>query len=465
MSTPIEFLAGARRTVRVLALVATVAALTSCGNDNDAQVGASLRIQTGSALINGATCGLSDAFGKALAANVVTSTSGSATFTDVASSTGMVLVTCNGGSYTDLATGRTLTPARLRSYTAAPSPNDPTSSAMVTPLTELAVRLLGTQSASEQYTTVRGQVARAFGLDPIDIGNVTPTDLSINPAIDDAASRYGLALAALSQLEMAGSAGATTDALLTAYAANFDSQGFPKAMTLPLAYGRALEAVLANLRFQPRLAAAGSTVARDLFDKAVHVEPLAIIDYVDADNSPTDSGEALHVIEPGAASTLFIGGRWLSIGLDVRLAGAECLLYDLQTDDHEESTGDQEVIAECPAQPAGKAMLVVRDAGAVVNQTEMTVQSTAPVPAAAERMRALAAGDVGTGPVTLTGTVTAIGPTVDTTSGAHNYATTRTFTVKGVVVELLDRDANGAVLRQTSTDAEGKYSFAGIDAG
>ena len=254
---------------------------------------------------------------------------------------------------------------------------------------------------------------------------------------------------------------------MTAFADNLDANGYPKEMALPLAYAQSLENLLSNTRLRTRLAAVGNPLARELFDNAVHVEPLAIVDYVDADDSPTDSGDALHMIEPGVPSTLSLGGRWLYIGLDVRLAGAECTLYDLETDEQNNSTGEQEVTVECPPQPDGtKAMLVVKDAGIEVHRTELTVQAGAKTTNEAPRKRALAVGNApGTGPVTLTGSVTAVAPTVDTTSGAHNYAATRSFTVKGVVVELLDRDANGAVLRDTNTDTAGRYSFAGLDAG
>ncbi len=464
MPDTIREVSRAGRGLRTLALLGAMAALAGCGSD-DALPGPTLRIQTGAAPINGASCSLTDAGGKSLASNVSTLSDGGATFTGVGSSSGLVVVTCTGGTYADLASGRTLTAARLRSVTAAPAAPGSVGTAMVTPLTELAVRLLGTQSADAQYATTRRWVARSFGLDQIDIGSVAAPDLSSATAADDAASRHALALAALSQLQSSGSAGADLEALIAAFASNTDSHGFPKAMPLPRAYAHALESVLRNNRLQPRLGAVGDLLARELFDNAVHVEPLATIDYVDADDSPTDSGDALHVIEPGIASTLAIGGRWLTIGLDVRLAGAECALFDLETDEQEQSTGDQEVTAECPAQPAGQAMLVVRDAGVVVYQTEMTVQAAPATPASGDRKRALAVGNTGTGPVTLGGTVTAIAPTVDTTSGAHNYASTRTFTVKGVVVELLDRDANGAAIRESTTDGEGKYSFLGVDAG
>ncbi len=452
------------KTLRVVTALAVMAGLSACGlGDSDSSAGPALSIRAGAAPISGASCSLSDATGKSIAANAVTSSAGTASFTDVMPSTGLVLVTCTGGSATDLASGRTLTAPRLRAYTAAPAAGTD-STALVTPLTELAVRLLGSQPADAGYATMRDRVARAFGLEGIDIGRVTALDLSSNTAADDAVSRHGLALAALSQLESAGSFGMTTDALLSSFAANIDANGYPKDMALPLAYAQSIETVLTSNRLRTRLAAVGNTIARDLFDKAVHVEPLATIDYVDADDSPTDSGDALHAIEPNAPSTLYLGGRWLSIGLDVRLAGAECTLYDLATDEEEKSTGEQEVTAECPAQPAGKAMLTVKDAGIEVHRTEFTVQAGVKTSDTA-RKRALAVGNApGTGPVTLTGTVSAIAPTVDTTSAAHNYAVTRTFTVKGVVVELLDRAANGAVLRDTVTDADGRYSFVGLDA-
>lgn len=456
--------ARARSGLRSLAMLSMVAALAACSSD-DAEPGPTLRIQTVGAPVSGASCSLTDAAGKSLAANVSTGSTGSAIFTDVASGAGLALVSCTGGSYTDLASGRTLSAPRLRSHSAIPTATAGVGTVIVSPLTELAVRLLGNQSAASQYATTRNWVARGFGLDKIDIGSVAATDLSTTAAADDAASRHGMALAALSQMALGGSAGTTTEGLITAFAANTDSHGFPKEMTLPLAYAKAIESAVANTRLQPRIGTVGNTVARELFDRAVHVEPLAVIEYVDADDSPTDSGDALHVIEPGVVSTLSIGGRWMYIGMDVRLNGAECQLYDFVTDDHEASNGEQEVTAECPAQPAGKATLVVRDAGIVVNQTEMTVQAgAARSPDAADRKRALAVGNTGTGPVTLGGTVTAMAPTVDTSSGAHNYAVTRTFTVKGVVVELLDRDANGAVIRESVTDGEGRYSFPNLEA-
>ncbi len=116
---------------------------------------------------------------------------------------------------------------------------------------------------------MRGWVVRGFGLNTIDIGCVAAQDLSGNNAADGAASRHGLALA------------------------------------LPTAYVHALEAVLGNSHLRTRLATVGHTVARELFDNTVRVAPLATINDVDADDSPTDSGEALHTIEPGVLSTLY----------------------------------------------------------------------------------------------------------------------------------------------------------------
>ena len=180
--------------------LAALLVLSACGSDGDGSpAGPTLTIQTGAAPVGGATCTLTGAAGKTLAANATTSSSGAASFSDVAAAPGLTLVSCTGGSYTDLASGRTLAAPRLRAYVASPGPAG--GSAQITPFTELAVRLLSNQNADAQYVTARDRVARAFGLEGIDIGKVGALDLSNNNASDDAASRHGMALAALSQLE------------------------------------------------------------------------------------------------------------------------------------------------------------------------------------------------------------------------------------------------------------------------
>lgn len=447
---------------RASAMAAMLLTLTACFQESDD--GPTLRVQTGAAAITGARCTLTASDGRELAAAVSTDSDGSATFVDVQAATGLGLVSCSGGQYTDIASGARRASTRLRGYTTgAPGAAD-SPTVVVTPLTEMAVRLLGGRSAESGYETARSWIAGGFGLGTLDIGSVPARNLTASAAADDAASRYGLVLAALSQLEQTGTAGSTPDAWIGAFAANVDDTGFCKDMTLPMAFARALESVLDNRRVSAQLSRSGVALAREIFDKAMHAEPLATIHHVDANpDAAASSEEPDHVIAPGQPATLAIGGRWLYLGLEVRLDGGLCRVFDLETTDHETSTGEDQVSVQCPARPAGKSLLVVKDSGVVVHQTELTVAAKA---AAAERpqRRAQAFRNTGTGPVTLSGTVTAVAPTVDTTTGAHNYAATRTFAVKGVVVELLDRDANHAVLLDTATDGNGQYTFRGVDA-
>ena len=106
--------------------------------------------------------------------------------------------------------------------------------------------------------------------------SVAALDLSSNTAADDAASRHGLALAALSA--------ARDQRPLRCAAPTRCSRPSPPTSTQWLTrrtwrcrwpMPQSLEAVLSNVRLRTRLAAVGSTIARDMFDKAVHVEPLA----------------------------------------------------------------------------------------------------------------------------------------------------------------------------------------------
>ncbi len=141
----------ARVLTAVLALMGPVAAFTGCSYDHsNPPAGPTLRIQTGAAPVSGARCSLSNSTGKTLAVDVMTAAGGAAIFTEVVSAIGLALVSCSGGSYTDLASGRTMTATRLRSYATVPTSTTSSEAAMVTPLTELAVRLLGSQNATTQ---------------------------------------------------------------------------------------------------------------------------------------------------------------------------------------------------------------------------------------------------------------------------------------------------------------------------
>ena len=58
-------------------------------------------------------------------------------------------------------------------------------------------------------------------------------------------------------------------------------------------------------------------------------------------------------------------------------------------------------------------------------------------------------------------------PTIGTPTdpGGHDHSPVRSFPVRGIVVELLDRGAQDAVPMQTSTNADGCHSLPGIEAG
>ena len=443
-----------------------VTALAGCDDDIDTGPGsgAALTAAVAASSYDGGSCTLVDASGRSLASPAAVQ-AGSARFYSIGTTAGgLALLSCSGGTYTDAATGSKLAAPTLRAWTAAAT--KPGATAVVTPLTEIAVRVLGDRSAENAYATVLAQVGRNFGLAGVDLGAVVPTDLSTQAATGSDASRHGLALAALAQLQSQGKLGKSADAVLDALAANIDAYGYPKDAGTTDLYVHALEATLDNARLKANLGDPGMTLAVAAIQQIDSVNPLASIDYVETDLSPTRSEES-HVLAAGSETTLLIGGRNLGINMDVRLGGKACRLHDLEDLDEESESDQQELFADCPAQPAGAASLVVRDAGIVVSQTRLDVTTQA---ASASRKRAQSVAPApagGNGPATVSGSITAQAPTIGTPTsrGGHDYSRLRSFPVRGVVVELLDRGAQDAVLMQTSTDANGRYAFAGVDAG
>ena len=446
----------------VAALAVTV--LAGCDGDDDAAgSSAALTAAVAASSYDGGSCTLVDPTGRSLASPAAVQ-AGSARFASIGTAGGLALLSCSGGTYTDAATGSTLAAPTLRTWTAATAKTGAT--VVVTPLTEIAVRVLGNRSAESAYSTVLGQVARNFGLDGVDLAGIVPADLSAGAASNTDASRHGLALAALSQLQSQGTLGRSADAVMAALAANIDAYGYPKDLGIADLYVHALEATLSNARLKANLGDTGLTLAVAAIRQIDSVNPLATVDYVETDLSPTRSEES-HRLQAGSAAMLIVGGRNLGINMDVQLGGKACQLHDIRDLDEESESDAQEVFADCPAQAAGSARLVVRDAGIVVSQTLLSVDTQA---ASASRKYALSvatASAAGNGPATVSGTVTAQAPTIGTPTspGGHDYAQLRSFPVRGVVVELLDRGAQDVVLMQGSTDANGRYSFAGVDAG
>ena len=453
---------------RAALAAAALVALAACGGGGDNKdPGQSLAVVVGLSAASGGTCSLVDTANKRLAEPATTS-AGSANFNNVSAPTGLALLSCSGGTYTDPTTGSSLSAPTLRNWTLVSSA--PGALVVASPLTEIAVRLLGSRTASTDYSTVLGLVSTAFGLSGTDLGSSAPTDLARSAATNSDASRHGLAIAALSQLQMDGALGTTADAVMAALADNITTSGHPKSGETLDAYVHALEAVLDNTRLKANLGSIGSNLAIAAIQQVDNFVPLASIDYVETNLSPTRDGAADHEMEPGVAGTLLIGGLNLGLNMDVRLGGLVCKLHDLAGVDAETDSAAEELRADCPAQAAGTVQLVIKDAGVVVSQTTINVL----VGTAASQRRldkhALSLAPAPTnanGPATVSGSVTALAPSIGLPDnrGGHNYAAPRSFAVRGVVVELLDRGAGDAVLLQTSTDANGNYSFVGADAG
>jgi hypothetical protein len=111
--------------------------------------------------------------------------------------TGTALIECSGGSYTDEATGTTITPAPAMNAVVNMAPGG---NYVISPLTQLAYSMAGS-NLQDAIDTHNADVADQFGLDGVDITSQVPTDLNTTAAGNDAAGKYGLVLAAISQMD------------------------------------------------------------------------------------------------------------------------------------------------------------------------------------------------------------------------------------------------------------------------
>lgn len=189
----------ARKIPQFLWTIPCVALLSACGGGGGDSTSSSATTSTITASVvkgpvDGASCELysitsAGAVGDLLASG--TSVAGSVSFS-VSSANGNRLVQCTGGTYTDEATGTTMTAPRLRARVAL-SGNTPVA---VTPLTELAVAV-----APDLNNVDNSMVAEAFGLGATDITRVQPTDLNSDNAGSDEEGDYAQVLAMLSQYQ------------------------------------------------------------------------------------------------------------------------------------------------------------------------------------------------------------------------------------------------------------------------
>lgn len=201
---------------RVLFTVFLLLVLTACGGgggspgpvDNDDSKQNSPVLSSVSAFftkapVDGATCHLYDVNDQILA-GPVTSSAGAISFTAVSYS-GDVYTQCAGGSYVDEATGDSVqltAQHTMRSVTSSLSSGSNVNQ-IVTPLTELTHRLARQAGdiSSASMARYAVNVADEFGLDDIDITQVRPSELVSISGNSSDSDRYGIALAAVSQMQ------------------------------------------------------------------------------------------------------------------------------------------------------------------------------------------------------------------------------------------------------------------------
>lgn len=186
--------------------------------------------------VDGAACELfeiNSAGAKSTSIATGTTANGSVNFASV-SYTGNALIECTGGTYTDEATGNTLTAPLMRAVVSVSGAADFT----VSPLTEIAVQL----AASNLNTVDNAAVASDFGLAGVNITNVTPDDLNAVIAGNDDAGKYGSVLALVSQVH--ATAGGGLDALLGSLAGDLGDGSFSASSLSQLS--RAIEALAAS---------------------------------------------------------------------------------------------------------------------------------------------------------------------------------------------------------------------------
>ena len=175
----------------------------------DIQAAFTLSVLYFHALVDGATCEISavDSSGTSISnplASAITN-NGAVSFPGLVAVDGIALISCMGGNYVDEATGLTLDAPNSRAVVDVSS----NATFTVSPLTEIATQLA--EAADDLNTAVATHnlaVGVIFGI-PDGVSNgassaiytTAPTDLVTTAASDDAAGRYAIALALISQLD------------------------------------------------------------------------------------------------------------------------------------------------------------------------------------------------------------------------------------------------------------------------
>jgi hypothetical protein len=149
------------------------------------------------AATNGATCILTDTT-ETVVTTQITGTDGRVSFDNIDIPIGLVVLSCQGGSYLDEATGLLVNPAP--DLHASANYAGGSLQLIATSLSELAYQLANADSDLSDIREQTQNVATIFGLDGIDFMTIVPDDLNSNAVNDDSAGRIAIVLAAISQL-------------------------------------------------------------------------------------------------------------------------------------------------------------------------------------------------------------------------------------------------------------------------
>jgi hypothetical protein len=168
--------------------------------------------------LTNATCTLYNVANQAVSSGQISS-NGAVNFGQV-SQAGYMTASCSGGTYTDEATGASATSTTMRSsvYVSAAGGSV---SVVISPLTEMVMQRVG--GSAVNAAAQASIVAKALGLDGIDILAITPTDLNTASASSNAQGRYGVVLAAFAQ--MMKDQGQTLDQLIGTFVTTTNASG------------------------------------------------------------------------------------------------------------------------------------------------------------------------------------------------------------------------------------------------
>ena len=182
-----------KKALRPLLVVALAGSLAACGSSGSSSV-STITAYVAKGPVDNASCTLHLATNHAQVAGPASSTNGVVEFGDIVES-GLMYVSCTGGTYTDEATGELAEAGTLRAVKNVQGDTE----FVVTPVTEMAVRIAEIMNGiAADGEAANALVADHLGLANVDILSVRPTDLNVTPAGDDAAGWYATVLNAIS---------------------------------------------------------------------------------------------------------------------------------------------------------------------------------------------------------------------------------------------------------------------------